>query len=466
MQKTIHSLWMCLLCLVLSGCRSVSSSSQSNVTADEKISSDSSEIRFEATELSRCVDAKGNPTGSLNIIWHVGHHKRKPLVPYVVGFSGSLLSLQGTKIEFQSVMAAAEDRFNLPPVHNPLVFPLGSYAAYMLLFPFDEQDSGLAFLKINDQHVRPADVSGAQLLIPKFAIGGEYSTRFYMKVEGGLFHEFSCQAVTRLARERLSSFNRKDGQHRFRGDRGVSVPFQIAKPLPAPTAVTADVQVTKPNSPSAMARAEAAAEIMDVLAQPTPEPTQMPTLFDLRPVGRPFDYERTFQHSRLFNCGKNGALDVIWKVRDDSGKEISRKDIVISGFAGEIKDSSSNNAFYFSSISIIPSPAFYTGQMPRTDGYLFPAIEFSSENVRKNLSIHSRIPGLKKDQWAPKGTVYLPRDGLGKGVSVALALGDVVNAPSFQATTDCTPVTPRVKEILKHCLVLDSQSRPEGLCGP
>jgi hypothetical protein len=450
----------------MSSCQSVSPARESAAELENKNTNDSNELHFEATELSRCVDSKGNPTGSLNIVWQLGHYKRKPVLPYVVGFSGSLLSLQGTKIEFQSVMAAAEDRFSIPPVHNPLLFPLGSYAAFTLLFPFDEQDSGLAYLKINDEHVRPADVSGAQLLIPKFAIGGEYSTRFYMKVEGGLYHEFSCQAVTRLARERLSTFNRKDGQHRFLGDRGVNVSFQIVKPMPPPAPVKVAVESKKTTSPMSLARAEAAAEIMDAMTQPTPEPTPEPTIVDLRPVGRPVDYEKTFKHTRLFNCGKNGALDAIWKVRNDAGKEIPKQEMFISGFAAEIKDASSKNAFYFNSVSIVPAPAFYTGQMPNTDGYLFPAIEFNAEQVKQNLSIHSRIPGLKANEWAPKGTVYLPRDGSGKGVSVALALGDVVNAPSFQATADCTPATPRVKEILKHCLVPDASVRPEGLCGP
>lgn len=402
--------------------------------------------KFEATEFSKCIDAEGHSTGSLNFIWQIKNLDGRKITPYVSGFSGILRSLQGTSIEFQAISSASEERLSAPPVHNPVRFPLGSYKAYSLLFPLDEQENGWAFIKINEQKIKPADITGAQLLIPTFAIGGEYSTRYYLKIEGGLYHEFSCQAVSDIVRQRLGTYQRRDGTHGFDSDRGpktqIVIPTQIAAPV---------IKENQNNQRSA-----AAAELMEAIESESKQlqSRRIPQISsrDFRPIGRPSLYDQQFRHVRIFECGKNGALDAIWKIGDDNGVAYSPDRIYITGFAGELRDMASENAFYFSSIGLDASPPFYSGQMPNESSYYFPAIEFTDEQIRKNISVHSRIPGLKAGRNAGAGTIYLPRNGSGRSISVSLALGPTLRSTPYQATSDCIPVHPNIKQWLRNCL--------------
>ncbi|NBO38661.1 hypothetical protein EBU99_08770 [bacterium] len=444
------------LCFALSGCATHSQSAGVLSPTHPNLTSEQFADQFEATEFAKCIDAEGNSSGTLNFIWHVNNPNGEGIIPYIIGFSGSLLSLQGTKIEFQSLNSVSAERFTMPPVHNPIKFPLGSYAGFHLLFAHDELDGGWAFLRINDQATRPADVIGAELLLPKFALGDEYSTRYYMKIEGGLFHEFSCQAISDLVRARLRTFMAKNGLHGYDGDRGAKAKFFV----PPPRAAVIPARIRSAPSSAPAPQIEAANKATAT------EPKATVSERDFRPQGRPANYDKQYKHTRIFECGKNGALDAIWRIIDENGQQLGLDQQYISGFAGEIRDNQLDNAFYFSSTNVDTNPAFYSGLMPQNTSYFFPSIAFSASDFKNNIALHSQLPGLKKNERAAAGTVYIPRNGTGRSISVSLAMGASLRAPPYQATTDCLPTTEKVAQWIKHCLGREQRALSKNLCQP
>jgi hypothetical protein len=415
--------------------------------------------QFEATEFSKCIDSDGRNTGSLNFIWRVKNTQGQSISPFIVGFSGTLRSLQGNLFHFQTLTSVEDSNFGLPPVNNPQKFPIGSYAAYSLLFPYDEQDAGWAFVKLNSQKITPSDVTGAQLLLPKFVIGGEYSTRYYLRLEGKQFHEFSCQAMSDKVRARLSTFMRKDGSAAFESSRGSRTDLVVFAPAPAPTAAPA---VAANSTPTAKLAASAAPMLVPT-ATPIPAVPAEPVR-DFRPVARPSDYDSQFKHVRIYECGKNGAIDAIWRLKNARGDNLEQGKAFITGFAGELKDNRTGNAFYFSSIQLEPAPAFYSGQMPAQGTYYFPSIEFRDEQIKKSISVHSRVPGLNPGKFAAAATVYLPRNSTGNTVSVSLSLGSSLRGTPYQATAECLPVNSRVSHWLKNCMAAEAPAIPNLNC--
>jgi len=452
-----------LLTLMLFGCQSTPSNQRTEETSPaHALNHKQYTEQFEATEFSKCIDSDGRNTGALNLIWRVRKTLGQTISPFVVGFSGNLRSLQGTLIEFQSINTSEDERFTVPPVNKPNRFPLGSYSAYSLLFPYDEQDAGWAFVKLNSQKVVPSDVTGAQLFIPKFVIGGEYSTRYYLRIEGGAFHEFSCQAINDKVRERLNTFMRKDGSAAFDASRGSRAKLFL------PLTQNQKLYATK----TAPQRIAASTEILSAMASqksesiPDPSTTSNPTppARDFRPVARPAEYDTQYKHVRMFECGKNGALDSIWRVKDERGNVLNDGQAFISGFAGEIKDSTTVNAFYFSSVQLDPAPAFYSGQMPTQGSYYFPTIEFREEQIKKNVSLHSRLPGLKPGQFVAAGTVYVPRTSAVNTISVSLSVGKSLRGTPYQATVECVATSPKVRQWMKYCLATETLPLPNPNC--
>jgi hypothetical protein len=200
------------------------------------------------------------------------------------------------------------------------------------------------------------------------------------------------------------------------------------------------------------------------VSAPTPKPTPSLIVRDFRPVARPSEYDTQFKHLRIYECGKNGAIDAVWRLTDERGRELESGKTFISGFAGELKDNTNGNAFYFSSVQLEPAPAFYSGQMPSQGSYYFPTIEFREDQVKRNISIHSRVPGLKPGKFAAAGTVYLPRTSSGNTVSVSLSLGSSLRGTPYQATAECTPASSRIRQWLKHCMATEAPSLPNPNC--
>lgn len=404
---------------------------------------------LEATELSKCIDANGETTGSLNIIWQIKNAGKEIEAPFITGFSGKLYSLSGTQIEFQAFTATKLADFTLPPVKNQRLFPKGSFSGFTLHFPFDEQVSGWAFMQLDGQRIKPSDVTGAELLIPKYVIGGEYSTRYYLKIAGGRFHEFSCQPISDELRKRLSSFQIRTGKHDHKGSRGRRTTLYL--PPPQPKEHTSSENHENKNSNSA-----AAEELIQAMSEPeigaNKTKKETSSILDLRPVGRPKNYDETYQHVRIYECGENGSIDAIWKIRSDEKEELNAQGRFITGFAADLKDEKKKTAFYFSSIEIDAEPAFYSGTMPTSSTYYFPSLKFSQKSLATNQSAHSNITVLKKGERVAAATVYLPRNGQGEGVSVSLALGKSLRGTPYQATVNCMAVTAKLKHWFKNCL--------------
>lgn len=417
--------------------------------------------QYAATELSKCIDSNGETTGSINVIWQTSDSRSEISTPFITGFSGSIDSLQGSKIEFQALTATKLEDFKLPPVLNPKLFPYGSYAGFTFHFPFDEQLSGWSFLQVNGQRIKPPDVTGAQFLIPKYVIGGEYSTRYYLKIEGGGFHEFSCQPISDLLRRRLSTFQQRTGEKAYRGSRGKQT--KLALPRLVSQSPVQPVRKIEKKLNSA-----AAEELLEVISQPQSTHAQKkaatPPVLDLRPIGRPHTYDDTYQHVRIYDCGENGQVDAIWKVRSDDGHVLNTDTRYITGFAADLKDVQQNTAFYFSTIELDSEPAFYSGTMPTHGSYYFPTLKFTSDSIKKNEAAHSKISSLKQGECVAAGTIYLPRSGLGKRISVSLALGKSLRGKPYQATANCDAVSPKLKHWFKNCLGAKSIQNANRTC--
>ncbi len=442
--KAILSLLSCCLASCQTSSINDQGYTRDQLRAIEKVNS-----QFEATELSKCIDSNGETTGSLNVIWQIRDSGNDISAPFITGFSGSLFSLKGTKIEFQAFTASKLNNFTAPPVVNQRLFPLSSYSAYTLHFPFDEQTSGWAFLKLDGRHIKPTDVTGAELLIPKYAIGGQYSTRYYLKIRGGHFHEFSCQPISSELRVRLNTFQKRTGEHEHSGSRGRTVELYL------PTQQPKTLRQRKNNLKNA-SNSAAAEELLEVISEPekaanTSVRETRPNL-DLRPIGRPKSYDITYKHIRVYECGENGSVDAIWKIRSSDGKSLNTDTRFITGFAAELKDEQKKAAFYFSSVEIDSEPAFYSGVMPSGSTYYFPTLKFSPESIEKNESAHSKIALLKKGERVAGATIYLPRSGLGEMVSVSLALGKSLRGTPYQATVNCIATSPKLKYWYKYCL--------------
>ena len=424
-------------------------SNEQNYSEGQTASIERVTSQFEATELSRCIDSNGETTGSLNVIWQTRESGNDISAPFITGFSGDLFSLKGTKIEFQVLNSTQNKSFALPPVVNWRAFPFGSYSGFTLHFPFDEQVSGWSFLKLDGQRIKPADITGAEILIPKYVIGGEYSTRYYLKIEGGTFHEFSCQPISNELRTRLNTFQKRSGEHAHKGSRGREVALSLPAPQP-------DIERLAANSPQKIAKSAAADELLEVITEPekVAKSDQKPTRpnLDLRPIGRPKNYDTIYQHVRIYECGENGSIDAVWKVRDNNSENLNSENRFIAGFAADLKDEQKKAAFYFSTVEVDNEPAFYSGTMPSGGSYYFPTLKFSQKTLEKNESAHSKIKLLKKGERVAGATIFLPRSGLGERVSVSLALGQSLRGTPYQATVNCIATSPKLKHWFKNCL--------------
>jgi hypothetical protein len=434
-------------CLSLVSCKTLSEESGYSEDQAAEIASITSE--FEVNEFSRCIDSNGDTTGSINVIWRISEGSEDIRSPFITGFSGRLFSLQGTEIDFQALSATKLAEFTVPPIRESHTFPYGSYSAYTLHFPFDKQLTGWTFLRVDGTRIKPSDVTGAQLIIPKYVLGGAYSTRFYFKIEDGGFHEFSCQPVSDNDRAQLNTFNNRTGEKAFKGSRGKKLTLTI--PTPAPQKQHPKITAVEKQTQSA-----AASELLEVLADPdkdTPSTKSSPRLTaDLRPVARPKAYDTTYKHVRIYECGENGSVDAIWKIKDKENKVLDATSRFITGFAAELRDEKQRAAFYFSTIEIDSEPAFYSGVMPSNASYYFPTLKFSPESLDLNTAAHSKIPDLKEGERVAAGTIYLPKSGLGQGVSVSLALGQSLRGSPYQAVANCSSVLPRLKIWFKNCL--------------
>jgi hypothetical protein len=381
--------------------------------------------QFEVTRFANCTDSKGKESGGFDLVWRMYKSGGEPVTPYVLGFAGSAESIDGQKLEFRSVSTIDEPRYIPPAIKPEGSFPVGSYTVYSLQYPDSELKSGWGHQRLNGQNSKITDVTGATFMVPKSQDAGAFSTRYFVRTSDGKTLEFKCQAVSDAVRARLRTYLTPDGSHGYTGDRGpVSLSKQPAQTRPSPAPLT------------------------------TPSAT-----LDLRPQGRPASYDVQFRHERIYNCGENGAVDVIWRKASAAGAPMSPKEQYVLGVAAKIKDVQTMKEVAFSSVSMDSAPAFHAGSEPAPVSYLRPSFEFTEAEVKGKLSYHTPVTGLIAGRtFASGGTLWIPANGASNVVSVALALGNSLRGPAFQVTADCTPTNDRISNWLTSCVGRESAS--------
>lgn len=380
--------------------------------------------QFEVTRFADCTDSKGRASGGFDLVWRLSRSGGEPVTPYVLGFAGSAESIDGQKLEFRSVSTIDEPRYIPPAVKPEGSFPVGSYTVYSLQYPDSELASGWGYQRLNGQNSKITDVTGATFIVPKSQDAGAFATRYFLRTSEGKTLEFKCQAVTDAVRARLRTYLTPDGSHGFKGDRG---PLSAAK-LPA-----------QKSTPAAAG-------------------TSTPAL-DLRPQGRPANYDVQFRHERIYNCGESGAVDVIWRKASSAGAPLSPKEQYVLGLAAKLKDAQTMKEVAFSTVSMDSAPAFQAGDKPAPVMYLSPYFEFTEAEVKGKLSYHTPVDGLIAGRtFASGGTLWVPANGEGSPVSVAFALGNSLRGPAFQVTDDCTPTSDRIGYLLTTCVGRESAS--------
>lgn len=438
-----------LACFAGIGCKS---SSQRIAVPDDQLSAKSPEMfinQFEGTELAKCVDENGKPSGHLKAIWRLKNSQNQDITPYIQGFGGQVRSVAGVQIEFQSLIAREDRRVNIPSISNTKDFPRGSYNAFVLRFLTEDSRNGISVLKANGKRLLNDDFASAVLFVPRFALGNEYSTRYFFQMPDGKVHEISCQAVTEDVRNSLNTFSVKDGLHEFTGPRGKRIPLlaslrskKDAESKPQPNVIAVPVPVLPPVE----------------LATPSGK--------DLRPAKRPPEYDRYFKHERIFECDKDGAIDAIWRIGDEKGMPLQRDVQFITGFSGELQDQNTPRRLSVNAISVDPSPAFYTGKMPPAGRYFFPSVEFSENDFNSNMAYHSELGPIDVGFISGGGTFFIPRDGAGQTVSVALSMGKSLRGNAYQVTSKCKPVRNSVLVWMTHCLGQENRTNAGQPCQP
>lgn len=444
-----HQFTLALLLSLQAGCTSTSSTNPSSIDQLAVKSPERFLNQFEATELTKCIDEDGKSTGSINAIWRIKNSAGENITPYIQSFSGKVLSLKGELIEFQSLFALEEQRIQIPQVSNQPSFPRGSYSAFRMQFLEDEVKNGLAVLKINGVASPADDFRNATLYVPRYALGGEFATRYYLKTDDDHVHELSCQAINQNTRAKLTTFAAKDGLHGYVGSRGTRVAL-VASLDQLPTDIHS-LSGPMTNKTSANSMVLQLASVSEK---------------DFRPAGRPKNYDALFKHTRVFECGIEGSLDVIWRIADDKEKKLLPESQFITGFSGELTDRHTGNKIAFNSVTVDPAPAFYSGKMPPNTQFFFPAIEFEEKDFQSKISTHSSLGKTDANFKSGGGTVFIPRDGSGRAISVSLSTGKTLRGDPFQATAQCKPVRKNISDWMNYCLGSENRKNAGASCQP
>jgi hypothetical protein len=448
LRTLLHSLAL-LSCLTGIGCKSAS---QRVVIPEDRLASKSPEkfiSQFEGTELAKCIDENGKSTGHLKAIWRLKNSANQDIKPFIQGFGGQVRSLDGVLLEFQSLIAREEMRINIPAISSSPDFPRGSYSAYSLRFLSEDSKNGIAVLKVNGKKTEHDDFAKAVLFVPRFALGNEYSTKYYFQLPNGRVHELGCQAVSDSIRAALNTFSVKDGLHDFSGSRGKRLPLLASLQSPKDSG-----SKNSPAPNSALTSILPAMELAPLSKK------------DLRPAKRPKNYDQLYRHERMYECEKDGALDAIWRIADEKGKPLPQEAQFITGFAGELRDRTSVRKVTVNAVSVDPAPAFYAGRMPPDGRYFFPSIEFSEDDFKMNTAFHSQLGPIDVGFISGGGTIYIPRDGSAQPVSMSLSMGKSLRGNAYQVTAKCKPVRNNISVWMAYCLGQDNRKNSGNSCLP
>lgn len=389
-----------------------------NSSMTQGSSTDTFSSQFEITRFATCKNSIGKETGGLNFVWRVKSSSGQPVSPYILGFAGSTETVDGQKIEFRSVTTIDEPRYRIPRISGQNSFPVPSYFAASLQFPESELSSGWGYFTINGKKASVTDALGGTLILPKYLSSGDFSQRYFIVTTEGATLEFNCQPFSDAIRERMRTYLVKDGSHGFSGARG-------------------DVVSSTSSTENRSAGSKSS------------------SLIDLRPSGRPANYDAQFRHEAIYECGENERIEVIWRQAMADGKKLPLKAQYILGLAAALKDPT-RGELRFSSVSIDGAPAFAAGTEPSPVSFMRPMFYFDESEVKNKMSYHSAIPGLSGRSMAVGGTLWVPYDGSGNSVSVAVALGSVVRGAAFQVISDCTPKHDKIRNWLISCVGQES----------
>lgn len=393
--------------------------------ATQSGTSDEFSRQFEVTRFTTCKNAKGQESGGLDFVWRLKKSSGEGVSPYILGFAGSAETVDGKKVEFRSMTTIDEPRYRTPQLGGGVSFPVESYFAASLQYPSDELKSGWGYQRVNGKNSSISEVFGGTFIIPKYSNAGAFASRYFILTADGETLEFNCQPVNDVTRDRMRTYLVKDGSHGFTGGRG---------PVVSSNPASTSAPIAKPEKVSSV---------------------------DLRPQGRPSSYDAQFRHERIYDCGESGAVDVIWRQAGSDGKALAPKSQYILGLAAQMKDARQGEV-KFSTVSIDSAPAFSAGSEPAPLNYLRPMFVFDEAEVKGKLAYHSTIPGMTGRTVAAGGTLWVPFDGSGNSVSVAVALGAAVRGPAFQVIADCSPKNNKISNWLTSCVGRESVGANSG----
>lgn len=396
-----------------------------NASSVQSGEADAFSKQFEVTRFATCKNAKGQDSGGFDFVWRLNKSSGEAVNPYILGFAGNAETIDGKKVEFRSLSTIDEPRYRTPQVGAQGSFPIQSYFAASLQYPDDELKSGWGYLRVNGKNSPIVDVFGGTFVIPKSPDAGSFANRYFIVTADVGTLEFNCQPISDVARDRMRTYLVKDGSHGFTGGRGPVVSNPGATTTPKPSV--------------------------------TPIATAKSASVDLRPQGRPASYDIQFRHDRIYDCEENGAIDVIWRQAGSDGKALPAKSQYILGFAASLKEQAKGEV-KFSSLSVDGAPAFSAGSEPSPKSYLRPMFLFDEAEVKSKQAYHSAIPGLAGRTVAVGGTLWVPYDGSGNGVSVAIALGGATRGAAHQLVTDCSPKHDKINNWLVSCIGRESVS--------
>ncbi|MEY4065445.1 MAG: hypothetical protein RIR26_1653 [Pseudomonadota bacterium] len=216
LSASICGVILVLATLGLSACKPRVFNQGSNT---QSLSAEQFQSQFEITRLTSCASPAGASKGDLRLIWRMRTSAGASVVPYVLGFGGDAVTVEGKRVRFQ-IMTAIDAPRPLLPETTPVSFSYDHYSGYELQIPADEAQAQWGFVEVDGKKTVFPDIDVGSLLLPTRA-SGESSARYsYLVLSDRTTLTFSCDPLDSTSVARLRTFAIRDGSHGFKGTRG------------------------------------------------------------------------------------------------------------------------------------------------------------------------------------------------------------------------------------------------------